>query len=56
MKRKIIITATLLCFFTVVYAYFADINGKWSAMLKGPEMNSQSAILSKLTAQRLPAR
>ncbi|MFB9843131.1 hypothetical protein [Mucilaginibacter ginsenosidivorans] len=39
MKRKIFITAALLCFFMAAYAMFADINGKWSAMLKGPDGN-----------------
>ncbi|HTI58293.1 hypothetical protein [Mucilaginibacter sp.] len=39
MKRKILITTVLLCCFTAAFAYFADINGKWSAMLKGPDGN-----------------
>ena len=39
MKRKIFITAALLCCFTAAFAWFADINGKWSAMLKGPDGN-----------------
>ena len=36
MKKKILITAALLLCVGATYAYFADINGKWSAMLKGP--------------------
>ena len=39
MKRKIFITAALLCCFTAAFAWFADVNGKWSAMLKGPDGN-----------------
>jgi hypothetical protein len=39
MKRKIFITAALVCCFSIAFAYFADINGKWSAMLKGPDGN-----------------
>src|ERR1700744_3024199 len=39
MKRKIFITAALLFFFGAAFAYFAGINGKWSAMLKGPDGN-----------------
>ena len=39
MKTKLFITAVLLCCFTAVFAFFADVNGKWSAMLKGPDGN-----------------
>ena len=39
MKRKILITAALLLSFGAAFAYFADMNGKWSAMLKGPDGN-----------------
>ncbi len=39
MKRKILVTVTLLLSFGAAFAYFADINGKWSAMLKGPDGN-----------------
>jgi hypothetical protein len=39
MKRKLFITAALLCCFTAVFAYFADINGKWSGTLKTPDGN-----------------
>jgi len=39
MKRKILITAALLLCFGAAFAYFADINGKWTAMLKGPDGN-----------------
>ncbi|MFI5159723.1 MAG: hypothetical protein ACHQHN_00530 [Sphingobacteriales bacterium] len=36
MKKKILLTAALLLSFGAAFAYFADMNGKWSAMLKGP--------------------
>jgi len=39
MKKKILITAALLLSFLAVFAWFADMNGKWSAMLKGPDGN-----------------
>jgi hypothetical protein len=39
MKRKIIILAGLLCCSTIAFTIFADINGKWSAILKGPDGN-----------------
>jgi len=39
MKRKILITAALLLSFGAAFAYFADMNGKWTAMLKGPDGN-----------------
>jgi hypothetical protein len=37
MKRKILTTAALLLSFGAAFAYFAGIDGKWSAMLKGPD-------------------
>jgi hypothetical protein len=40
MKKKIFITAALLCCFTVVFAFFADINGKWSGTLTTPDGNA----------------
>src|ERR1700742_3826029 len=39
MKRKILTTIALLLFFGAAFAYFAGIDGKWSAMLKGPDGN-----------------
>src|ERR1700761_8838972 len=39
MKRKIFTTAALLLCFGAAFAYFAGIDGKWSAMLKGPDDN-----------------
>ncbi len=39
MKRKTLITATLLCFVTVCFAAIADLNGKWVGALKDPEGN-----------------
>jgi hypothetical protein len=39
MKKKILITATLLVCFSAAFAWFAGIDGKWSAMLKGPDGN-----------------
>src|SRR5581483_12495432 len=39
MKRKILITTALLLGFGAAFAYFVDINGKWSPMLKGPDGN-----------------
>ena len=39
MKRKIFITAACLLSAGAALAYFADINGKWSAMIKGPDVN-----------------
>lgn len=39
MKRKLLICACLVCFALAAFTYFADINGKWSAMLKGPTGN-----------------
>jgi hypothetical protein len=39
MKRKILTTVALLLSFGAAFAYFAGIDGKWSAMLKGPDGN-----------------
>jgi hypothetical protein len=39
MKRKLFITAALLCCFTAVFAFFADVNGKWSGTLNTPDGN-----------------
>jgi len=39
MKKKILTTAVLLFSFGAAFAYFAGIDGKWSAMLKGPDGN-----------------
>jgi hypothetical protein len=39
MNKKILITIALLFCFGAAYAYFAGIDGKWSAMLKGPDGN-----------------
>ena len=39
MKIKILTTAALLFFFGAAFKYFAGIDGKWSAMLKGPDGN-----------------
>ncbi|HVW15225.1 MAG TPA: hypothetical protein VHB54_15445 [Mucilaginibacter sp.] len=39
MKKKIFISLALICCFGAAYAWFADINGKWSAMLKSPDGN-----------------
>src|ERR1700733_7836571 len=39
MKRKILTTVALLLPFGAAFAYFAGIDGKWSAMLKGPDGN-----------------
>lgn len=39
MKKKILITVALLISFGAAFAYFAGIDGKWSAMLKGPDGN-----------------
>ena len=36
MKIKILTTAALLLLFIAAYAYFAGIDGRWTAMLKGP--------------------
>lgn len=39
MKKKILITLALPIFFGTAFAWFAGIDGKWSAMLKGPDGN-----------------
>jgi len=39
MKRKILATIVLLLCFGLAFAWFAGIDGKWSAMLKGPDGN-----------------
>jgi hypothetical protein len=39
MKRNILTTVALLFCFGAVFAYFAGLDGKWSAMLKGPDGN-----------------
>jgi len=39
MKTKLFITAVLLCCFTAVFAFFADVNGKWSGTLSTPDGN-----------------
>ena len=39
MKRKVLLSTGLACFILAAFTYLADINGKWSAMLKGPDGN-----------------
>ena len=39
MKRKILFTAALLLCFGAAFAWFADLNGKWTATLKTPDGN-----------------
>ncbi|MFI5159721.1 MAG: hypothetical protein ACHQHN_00520 [Sphingobacteriales bacterium] len=39
MKRKLFITAALLCTFAVAFAAFADLNGHWTGMLDAPDGN-----------------
>lgn len=39
MKRKIFISAVLLCCAAAAFAYFANVDGKWSATLKAPDGN-----------------
>lgn len=39
MKRKILTTVVLLACFGGAFAYFAGIDGNWSAILKGPDGN-----------------
>ena len=39
MKRKLFITAALLCSFAVAFAAFADLNGKWAGTLTAPDGN-----------------
>src|ERR1700758_2532397 len=39
MKRKIFITTALMFSFAAAFAYFADLNGKWSGILSAPDGN-----------------
>ena len=39
MKRKLFITAALLCSFAVAFAAFADLSGKWAGTLAAPDGN-----------------
>src|SRR5437588_12525930 len=39
MKRKLLITAALLCSFAVAFAEFADLNGQWAGTLAAPDGN-----------------
>ncbi len=39
MKRKLFITAALLCSFVVAFAAFADLNGHWAGTLTAPDGN-----------------
>ena len=39
MKRKLFITAALLCFCVAAFAYFASFEGKWSGSLLAPDGN-----------------
>ena len=39
MKRKLFITAALLCSFAVAFAAFADLNGTWAGTLTAPDGN-----------------
>ena len=39
MKRKILISAILIGCATAAFAYFASVDGKWSATLKAPDGN-----------------
>jgi hypothetical protein len=39
MKRKSLATVALLLTFAAVFAYYAGMDGKWTAMLKGPDGN-----------------
>lgn len=39
MKRKVLTAAGLASLCLSAFTWFADINGKWSAMLKGPDGN-----------------
>jgi hypothetical protein len=57
MKRKIFITAGLLCCMTAAFAFFADVNGKWSGVIAAPDGNEYplsytfKADADKLTGQ-----
>jgi hypothetical protein len=37
--KKILITTALICAFGAAFAYFADLNGKWSGVLNAPDGN-----------------
>jgi len=37
--KKLFITTALLCTFGAAFAYFADLNGKWSGVLNAPDGN-----------------
>ena len=39
MKKKIFITAILICAFTAAFAYFAGIGGNWTGVLSAPDGN-----------------
>jgi len=39
MKKKLFITAALLCSFALAFAAFADLNGKWTGTLAAPDGN-----------------
>ena len=39
MKRKILTSTVLLCFFIAFIAVIADLNGKWSGVIKTPDGN-----------------
>ena len=39
MKRKILFTTLLVCFFIGAFAFFADLNGKWTGVLNAPDGN-----------------
>lgn len=39
MKRKLFITAALLCCFAVAFAAFAGLNGNWAGTLTAPDGN-----------------
>ena len=39
MKTKLFITAALLCCFTAVFAFLADLNGQWTGTLAAPDGN-----------------
>lgn len=39
MKRKLLITTALLCFFGAAFAFIADVNGKWTGKISAPDGN-----------------
>jgi hypothetical protein len=39
MKRKLLITAALICCAIGAFAFFADLNGKWTGVLAAPDGN-----------------